>query len=74
MGHNILKDILNKQDFYSINDYDYLYLKDNDFYNEKSTDDRVWESYVKDINGGDNFADYCQYIFKVLEEEEYFDN
>ena len=46
-------------------------LKDSDFY--PPSDDRVWESLVKDIDGGDNFADYCKYIFRLLDEEEYYD-
>lgn len=57
------KDMSNEQDFYqTYNDWEPL------------VDDRVWESYVENIDGGDNFADYCQYIFRVLDEEEYFDN
>jgi hypothetical protein len=47
------------------------YLTEEDFY--PPSDDRHLESYVKDINGGDNFADYCEYIFEILDEEEYFD-
>ena len=31
------------------------------------------ESYVEDINGGDNFADYCEDFFELLEEEGYYD-
>lgn len=45
---------------------------EQDFY--FSSDDRVWSSNVKDIEGGDNFADYCKDFFKLLDEEEYFDN
>ena len=37
-------------------------------------DDRTWTSNVDDIEGGDNFADYCKYFFEMLEEEEYYDN
>ena len=47
-------------------------LSEQDFY--PPSDDRVWQSYIDDIDGGDNFADYCEYIFKVLDEIEYFDN
>ena len=39
-----------------------------------SLDDRVWTSNVEDIDGGDNFADYCEYFFGLLDEEEYYDN
>ena len=46
-------------------------LKEKDFY--PPSDDRVLESYVEDIEDGDNFADYCEYIFNLLEEEGYYD-
>lgn len=32
-----------------------------------------WKSGVEDIVGGDNFIDYCTYIFGILEEEGYYD-
>lgn len=64
------EDILNEQGFYS-SDESY-YLADEDFY--QSFDERVWTSNVEDIDGGDNFADYCKEFFSLLEEEEYFDN
>lgn len=47
-------------------------LSEQDFY--PPADDRVWKSNVSDIEGGDNFADYCEYIFKILDEEEYFED
>lgn len=47
------------------------YLTEADFY--PPTDNRVLESNVKDIVGGDNFADYCEYIFDLLEEEGYYE-
>lgn len=47
-------------------------LAEQDFY--LPSDDRVWTSNVEDINGGDNFADYCKDFFDLLDEEEYFDN
>lgn len=50
------------------------YSIDDDFDNERLSDERVWKSYVEDIDGEDNFADYCNYFFKMLEEEGYFDN
>lgn len=46
-------------------------LKEQDFYPPE--DNRVLESYVQDIYGGDSFCDYCRYIFNVLDEEEYYD-
>ena len=47
-------------------------LNEQDFY--PPYDNRYWESKVEDIYGGDNFADYCEYLFDILGEEEYFDN
>lgn len=39
-----------------------------------NTDDRVWKSYVEDIDGGDNFADFCEEFFEMLDEEDYWEN
>lgn len=47
------------------------YLTEESFY--PPSDDRVWESYVEDIEDGDNFADYCECIFELLEEEGYYE-
>lgn len=49
----------------------YDYLTEADFY--PPSDNRYLESYVEDIVGGDNFAEYCEYIFKLLEEEGYYE-
>lgn len=46
-------------------------LSEMDFY--PPSDNRTLKSNVKDIVGGDNFADYCEYIFSLLEEEEYYE-
>ena len=46
-------------------------LTEQDFYT--TSDNRYLESYIEDIDGGDNFADYCEYIFELLEEEGYYD-
>ena len=46
-------------------------LSEQDFYPPK--DDRVLKSYIRDIDGGDNFADYCKDMFDLLEEEDYWD-
>ena len=46
-------------------------LTEQDFY--PSLDDRVLTSNVEDIEDGDNFADYCEEFFELLDEEEYFD-
>ena len=52
----------------------------NDILTEESfyppSDNRTWKSYVEDIDGedGDKFVDYCEYIFELLDEEDYFEN
>lgn len=63
---------------YDVNEiWDEFNQQNNDCLTSESfyppSDNRYLKSYVKDIYGGDNFADYCQYIFKVLEEEGYYD-
>lgn len=50
---------------------DYI-LSEKDFYPPQ--DDRVWTSNIKDVYCGDNFADYCEEFFNILEEEEYFEH
>lgn len=80
---NLLKKEDEKYNDYLINNNyylkcDYIRLKDNNFYLTEVDfyppyDDRVFESYVEDIDNGDNFADYCEYIFKLYEEEGYYD-
>lgn len=73
-----LKQLINFDRFSIFTDEDYVWINDNsclkesDFY--PPPDDRVWTSNVEDIDGGDNFADYCTYIFGILDEEEYWDN
>ena len=47
-------------------------LTEQDFY--PPSDDRIWTSNIEDIENGDNFADYCKDFFKLLDEEEYYDN
>ena len=46
-------------------------LTEESFY--PPSDNRTWKSYVEDIDGGDNFANYCEYIFELLEEEGYYE-
>lgn len=46
------------------------YLIEEDFY--PASDYRYFESYIEDIDGGDNFADYCKDFFELLDEEEYY--
>lgn len=58
------KDILEEQDYYPT-EFDDLFT---------NVDNRVWKSYVRDINGGDNFADFCKEFFEILDEEEYWEN
>ena len=38
------------------------------------SDDRIWTSNVEDIDGGDNFGDYCEEFFEKLDEEEYYND
>lgn len=45
-------------------------LTEEDFY--PPIDDRYLKSNVDDIYGGDNFAEYCEDIFEMLEEEDYW--
>lgn len=55
----------------TINDYYFLESRMEDYFYE-SLDDRAWESYVYDIYGGDNFADFCEEYFELLDEEDYW--
>ena len=63
----------NKYNFDDITDEQYYSrcLTEADFY--PPSDNRYLKSNVKDIVGGDNFADYCEYIFDLLEEEERYE-
>lgn len=45
-------------------------LTEQDYY--PPTDNRVWSSGIDDVYNGDNFVDYCEYIFELLEEEDYY--
>ena len=59
-------------DFSDILDDQYTFeLSEQSFYFQ--TDNRALESYVEDIDGGDNFADYCEDFFELLEEEGYYE-
>lgn len=64
------EDELDEQDS-CLKDIDFC-LTETDFY--PPYDDRVWASNVEDIDGGDNFSDYCIEFFEMLDEEEYYDN
>lgn len=75
MNNNFKFDYINKQDYCSIDGdnakYDIYALTEVDFYSP--SDNRVLESYIEDIDGGDNFVDYCAEFFELLEEEGYYD-
>ena len=62
----------NKYDFSDLLDEkDVAELTEQDFFT--TFDNRYLESHVEDIEDGDNFAEYCEYIFDLLEEEGYYD-
>ena len=46
-------------------------LSEIDFY--PPADNRTLKSYIEDTDG-DNFADYCEYIFDLYEDEYYYEN
>lgn len=56
-------DLLNEQYTFELTEQNFYVYSDN----------RVLESYVEDIEGGDNFADYCEDFFELLEEEGYYE-
>lgn len=59
-----LEDMLEEQDFCSTEfDETFLYI-----------DNRMWQSNIEDIKGGDNFADFCEEFFEMLDEEDYWEN
>jgi hypothetical protein len=61
-----------KYDFSNIvNEQHYRCLTEADFY--PPVDNRSVKSNVRDIAGGDNFADYCKDMFNLLEEEGYYE-
>lgn len=57
--------------FYEINEQFFDCITEDYLY--PPCDNRCLKSYVRNINGGDNFADYCEYIFELLEEEGYYE-
>ena len=68
---HMIREALRRQDYHTPNYESENVLNERDFY--PPPDNRVWETYIEDIDGGDNFADYCEYIFDIYEEEGYFD-
>lgn len=59
--------LLTESDFHFLNSR----LEDHIY---QPSDNRIWKSYVEDINGGDNFADYCEEFFELLDEENYWES
>jgi hypothetical protein len=66
---NNTQNILDKELYDYLSDFEGCFDVENDY---EEIDDRYWKSGIDDIEGGDNFIDYCEYIFDILEEEEYF--
>lgn len=46
-------------------------LTEQDFY--PPFDNRILKSNVEDIDEDNNFANYCEEFFEMLDEEEYYD-
>ena len=61
-----IDDILNKSD-----EQYYNCLTEESFF--PPSDNIYLESYIEDIEGGDNFANYCKQFFELLEEEGYYE-
>ena len=57
-------------------EYDFEYELKQQNFREKNfaADNRTWKSNVRDIYGGDNFADFCEYYFEMLDEDEYWES
>lgn len=67
----ILNNINNISKDYSLINEEYYYLTEEDFY--PPSDNRIWKSGIDDIEGGDNFVDFCEEYFELLEKEGYYD-
>lgn len=50
----------------------YRELTEQDFY--PPADDRTWKSNIEDIDEENNFAQYCEEYFEILDEEGYFES
>lgn len=83
MGNKLKFDDMLGEQGYHLEDEEYLedYLTNDDLdftnafeINYLLFDNRTWKSNIEDIKGGDNFADYCEEFFELLDEEEYFEN
>lgn len=54
------------------NDYNFLNKKvEDDIYQQ--ADNRTWKSYIFDVYEGDNFAEFCEDYFELLDELDYWD-
>ncbi|MGN1342043.1 MAG: hypothetical protein ACI4VL_02285 [Bacilli bacterium] len=47
-------------------------LTEEDFY--PPTDNRTFHSLVYDVNGGDNFVEYIEYIFDIYDNEDMYED
>jgi hypothetical protein len=65
-----MNDVFTYEEF--LEEQDYNPIEYDDLYT--NSDDRTWKSYVQDINGGDNFADFCEEFFEMLDEEGYWES
>lgn len=59
--------LLTESDFHFLNSR----LEDHIY---QSSDNRTWKSNVEDIDGGDNFVDFCEDYFELLDEENYWES
>lgn len=57
-------------------EFDYEYEIERQIFREENfaIDNRTWKSSILDIYGGDNFAEFCEEFFEVLDEEEYWES
>lgn len=77
MNDNFKLDYILREQSFHIEDESYI-VDDNLYVvNDELcplSDDRTWKSNVEDIDGGDNFANFCEDYFRLLEEEGYFED
>ena len=73
--HYMNLDLILDFDYLDDEDYsdEYLSCEERDYYSPEEIDDRLYQSDVDDIDGGDNFADYARYFFNTYGED-LFDN
>ncbi len=51
--------------------FDYI-LSEEDFY--PPSDNRCLKTNIYDVQDGENFLDYCEYFFSLLDTEDYWEN